>query len=168
MAEVPADQLGELASLKSLVYPDPPESYPESAREWSPPQWGVFVRDGPTLVSYTGVVIREVALDGREVLVGGIGGVATHPDHRGRGYAPLGMSRALDFMVSRGVVFALLVCHQELVSYYESLGWKPFGGITINTQHGRLEVFDFNEVMVGDVTGAAPALGTIDLLGPAW
>lgn len=160
--------LHELADMKRAVYPEPSESYPETAREWSPAQWGVFVRDLGELVSYTGVVMREVLVDGSPVPGGGIGGVATHPDRRGRGYAPLGMGRALDFMATRGVQFALLVCREPLVAYYESLGWRRFEGETLVEQHGQQEVFVFNVVMVGDVTGKAPSTGTIDLLGPPW
>lgn len=154
--------------MKRAVYPQPPESYPETAREWSAQQWGVFVRADGELVSYTGVVIREVLVDGSPVMSGGIGGVATHPERRGMGYAPLGMGRALDFMHSHGVQFAILVCAEPLVAYYESLGWRRFTGETVVTQHGLREVFTFNVVMVGDVAGRAPVDGTIDLLGPPW
>lgn len=167
LAHAEHELLDDLASMKRAVYPEPPESYPETAREWSPPQWGAFVRDEGELVSYTGVVMREVVADGSSVLGGGIGGVATHPERRGRGYAPLGMGRALDFMHSSGVHFALLVCREELVAYYESLGWRRFSGRTLVTQHGEPEVFTFNEVMVGDVVGKAPTQ-TIDLQGPPW
>ena len=167
LADAGSEVLEELANMKRAVYPDPPESYPETAREWSPQDWGVFVRDEGELVSYTGVVIREVVADGTRVLGGGIGGVATHPERRGKGYAPLGMGRALDFLNSRDVSFALLVCREGLVAYYESLGWRRFSGETYVTQFGAYEVFTFNEVMVGDVTATAPT-DTIDLLGPPW
>lgn len=167
LADARPELLEELASMKRAVYPEPRESYPETAREWSPPEWGVFVRDEGELVSYTGIVIREVVADGTKVLGGGIGGVATHPARRGKGYAPLGMGRALDFMNSHDVNFALLVCREGLVGYYESLGWRQFSGETFVTQHGVYELFTFNQVMVGDVKGTAPT-ETIDLLGPPW
>lgn len=167
LAEAEPGQLDELAEMKRAVYPEPPGNYPETAREWAPQQWGVFVRDDGQLVSYTGLVIREVVADGSRVLGGGIGGVATHPDQRGRGYAPLGMGRALDFMRTRGTQFALLVCRDVLVTYYESLGWRRFAGEMLVMQHGEREVFTFNEVMVGDLAGKAPT-DTIDLLGPPW
>lgn len=167
LSEAEPQQLEELAAMKRAVYPEPGESYPETAREWSPQQWGVFVRDDGELVSYTGIVIREVVADGSEVLAGGIGGVATHPHRRGKGYAPLGMARALDFMRSRGVQFGLLVCRSELVAYYESLGWRRFTGEMLVMQHGEQEVFTFNEVMVGELAGKTPK-ERIDLLGPPW
>jgi GNAT superfamily N-acetyltransferase len=155
---------GELVALKTAVYPEPPDN----DREWAPREWGVFVRVDDTLVSYTGVLFREGTVDGDPVIIGGIGGVATHPAHRGQGHAPLGMTKALEFMLSREADFALLVCRDELVAYYTGLGWRLFEGETHDTQFGETELFTFNRVMVRDLAGTSPVSGTIDLLGPAW
>lgn len=163
-ADLSQEETEELAAMKRAVYPNSPPA----TREWAPREWGVFVRSDGQLVSYTGIVIRAASVDGDPVVIGGIGGVATHPGHRGKGYAPLGMARALDYMLSRNVDFALLVCKEELVDYYSKLGWHRFAGRLLETQHGKPEVFTFNEVMVGDLGSPAPATGTIDLEGPAW
>jgi GNAT superfamily N-acetyltransferase len=158
-----------LTEMKLAVYPDRPGGYPETAREWTGARWGVFVTDeSGELLSYTGLVTREAAVDGEPVLTGGVGGVATHPSHRGKGYAPLGIGRALDFLLGRDVDFALLVCRPELVGYYAKLGWKPFAGTLLVTQFGEPETFTFNEVMVGDLASSAPSTETIDLNGPPW
>lgn len=159
-----------LRDLKEAVYPPDEEAAWEGAsREWSAPQWGVFVRgDQGQLVSYTGVVRREGTWDGNPVTIGGVGGVATHPDHRGRGYAALGMGRALDFLAGNDTDFALLVCRDELVDYYARLGWAEFEGEVVVTQFGEPETFSFNRVMVGDLINKAPTSGTIDLKGPPW
>jgi GNAT superfamily N-acetyltransferase len=163
-AELGKPETDELTAMKAAVYPNssPP------AREWAPREWGVFVRIENQLVSYTGIVIRDGTVDGTPATIGGIGGVATHPAHRGKGYASLGMARALDFMLGRNVDFALLVCRDELLDYYSNLGWHRFTGRLLETQHGRPEVFTFNDVMVGDLNSPAPVKGTIDLKGPAW
>jgi len=159
-----------LAHLKDAVYPpEPGVTWDGASREWTAPQWGVFVRDGSgALVSYTGVILREGTHDGRRVSIGGVGGIATHPDHRGRGYASIGIGRALDFLIGEGADFALLVCRDELVRYYEGLGWRLFAGEVVVSQFGEPEVFVYNRVMVGDLKGAAPGSGTIDLQGPPW
>jgi hypothetical protein len=60
------------------------------------------------------------------------------------------------------------VCRPGLVGYYAGLGWRHCEGRLDTTQHGVPEVFTFNEVMVGDLNGAAPLKGEIDLAGPAW
>lgn len=159
-----------LRELKQAVYPPEEEGAWEGAsREWSVPQWGVFVRgDHGKLVSYTGVVRREASVDGQPVSIGGVGGIATHPEHRGRGYAALGMGRALDYLAGNDTDFALLVCRDELVDYYSKLGWVEFEGDLVVTQFGDPETFMFNKVMVGDLGTRAPRSGIIDLKGPPW
>jgi GNAT superfamily N-acetyltransferase len=159
-----------LREMKAAVYPENTPGVEENrAREWESPRWGVLLTDGTgQLVSYTGIVTRDVLVDGEPILIGGIGGVATHPGHRGKGYAPLGMSHALDFLLGMNAQFALLVCRDDLVDYYDGLGWRLFEGTVVNTQFGEPEVFTYNNVMVGDLASAAPREGTIDLLGPPW
>ena len=94
-AELGQQETDELTAMKEAVYPN----LSPAAREWAPREWGVFVRIESQLVSYTGIVIRDGSVDGTPATIGGIGGVATHPAHRGKGYASLGMARALDFML---------------------------------------------------------------------
>lgn len=165
-----AEDSRALYALKTAVYPPTEEtSWEGASREWTSPQWGVLVRDDAgTLVSYTGVVQRPGLVDGDRVMIGGIGGVATHPDHRGAGYAPIGMGKALDFLLGRATDFVLLVCRDELVDYYSRLGWKLFDGELLVTQFGEQETFTFNRVMVGNLQAAAPRSGVIDVQGPPW
>lgn len=159
-----------LQRLKEAVYPpDENETWDGASREWTTPQWGVFVRDDSgELVSYTGVIRRDGSVDGHPATIGGVGGVATHPGQRGRGYAALGIGRALDYLATRGTDFALLVCRDELVPYYEGLGWRVFTGTVLVRQFGAEETFVYNRVMVGDLNLPAPTQGTIDLKGPPW
>ncbi len=121
------------------------------------------------LVSYVGVLLREGLLDGEPVLIGGIGGVKTHPDSRGMGLAALGMEKATEWLVEAGQAdFGLLVCQDELLDYYGRLDWKVFEGTLLTEQNGEKAEFTFNRVMTRDLQGAAPIDGVIDLLGPAW
>ena len=156
--------------MKEAVYP--PAEYADSPvrkREWLSPGWAVMAtaEDG-AIASYTGVVVTEGLVDGTPVTIGGIGGVATHPEHRGLGLAAESIERAVALMEERGVDFALLVCDTRLIPYYGERGWRRFGGTTLVTQSGQEEVFTFNEVMVRNIGSAAPDAGTIDLLGPPW
>lgn len=159
-----------LTGLKDAVYP--PEEAGEwdgASREWAAPQWGVFVwDDSGDLVSYTGVVRTDGTHDGTPVSIGGVGGIATRPDQRGKGYAAIGIGRGIDFLAGMGTDFALLVCRDELVGYYEKLGWRLFGGEVLVRQFGETEPFTYNRVMVGDINQTAPSSGTIDLQGPPW
>ncbi len=160
-----------LRGLSRAVYP-PEESaeWPGRHLEWAGSQWDIrVVADGGDLVSYTGVLVRSASHDGRPVQIGGIGGVKTHPTARGRGYAAMGMRRAVEFFLNDADVdFALLVCDPSLIEYYSRFGWKEFDGRLQTSQHGETVVFVFNRVMVLDVQAPAPTNGTIDLLGPPW
>ena len=171
----------------------PPEDiadWPGRHLEWAHSQWDVFVAsklgrsapytggerpifvvdDDQTLVSYTGIVVREAAHNGSPVRVGGVGGVKTHPAARGRGYAAAGLRRAMDFFNEQhpSIDFALLVCDPSLLGYYSEHGWQEFTGDMLTRQSDRTEKFVFNRVMVTSVQSSAPTSGTIDLMGPPW
>lgn len=164
------DQWSGMRAMKEAVYP--PEDFaddPVRSREWRSPQWWVLVSDAAgRVVSSTGIVLVEGEAEGASVRIGGVGGIATHPDHRGRGLAGHSVDIALQHMADNEATFALLVCREELVGYYEALGWRRFDGTTLNRQRGEMEVFTFNLVMVSDVVSAAPDEGTIDVAGPLW
>jgi hypothetical protein len=160
----------DIRSLSLAVYP--PEQlaeWPGRHLEWCTPEWCVCVRseDG-TLASFVGVYVREATCDERPVRIGGIGNVKTHPSARGRGYANLGIRRAVDFFGERDVEFAVLACEPHLIGYYARLGWQEFTGRLRVTQYGAGADFTLDRVMVLAVRGAAPLAGTIDLCGPPW
>ncbi len=164
---------GDRAALRELSRAvHPPEEaaqWPGRHLEWTAPEWGVRVVSSDELVSYTGVLLRQAHHAGRPVRIGGVGGVETHPAARRRGYAELGVRRAVEFFQEQPEVeFALLVCEPRLIGYYSRLGWKEFGGRLLTTQKGETEEFTFNRVMVHDVHSAGPLTGAIDLLGPPW
>jgi GNAT superfamily N-acetyltransferase len=165
------DQIGEYRALTEAVYPpEESDTWPGRAMDWAKAEMGVRVVDGSGwLVSYVGVLVREGLHDGRPVVIGGIGGVKTHPDARGMGYAARGMERATRwFRDQPHVDFGLLVCDSSLIGYYSNLGWVEFKGRLLTTQGGVTAEFTFNNVMTQPIHGAAPETGVIDLLGPPW
>ena len=88
---------------------------------------------------------------------------------RRRGYAGLGIRRAVEFFHAQAdVTFGLLVCATRLLGYYQSLGWQEFAGQLLVLQHGRPAVFSYNHVMTIGVQSPGPISGIIDLLGPPW
>jgi aminoglycoside 2'-N-acetyltransferase I len=169
-AELSDDDREDIRLLSLAVYP--PEQladWPGRHLEWSMPEWCARVRgEAGALVSFVGVYVREAVCNERPVRIGGIGNVKTHPSARGRGYANLGVRRAVEFFGEQNVEFALLVCEPHLIGYYARLGWQEFAGGLRVTQHGAGADFTFNRVMVLAVRGAPPLVGTIDLLGPPW
>jgi hypothetical protein len=115
------------------------------------------------------MLTRDISVDGVPVRIGGIGGVKTHPEARGRGYASMAIRAATAFFTDEcGVTFALLVCLPPTVPYYERLGWQRFRGTLLVAQPGGTIPFTTNLPMVLPARDAAPLDGTINLCGYPW
>ncbi len=165
-----AVQNSALDTLRAAVYP--PEviaTLPGRFFSWAAPQWSVLLWDEGELVSRVGLIAREIAHDGPIKRIGGIGGVMTHPEKQGRGYAGQAMREAAArFDKELNVSFALLFCRPHLVEFYKRLMWKPFPGkVFVEQPQGRVE-FSTNGAMVLDVKQSAPVNGEIDLNGLPW
>ena len=156
--------------LRAAVYP--PEvlaTLPGTQFEWTVPQWSVLVWDQDELVSRVGLITREILSNGENKFIGGIGGVMTHPQKQGKGYASHAMREAARILDSEfSVAFALLFCRPHLVKFYSGLGWKQFGGqVFVEQSHGKIE-FSANGAMVLDGKETAPLQGILDLNGLPW
>jgi aminoglycoside 2'-N-acetyltransferase I len=169
-ADVPPDVRQAIGALSAAVYP--PEviaTLPGIDLAWARPQRSLLVWDDGRLVAHVGVVVRDVLLDGQIVRIGGIGGVMTHPEAQGKGFARAAMRRAQDVFASDpAIVFALLVCPSSRVSFYERLDWRRFGGRLLVAQPAGAIAFTVNAVLVRPIHGIAPQTGTLDLCGLPW
>ncbi|HEY8598026.1 MAG TPA: GNAT family N-acetyltransferase [Thermomicrobiales bacterium] len=169
VADLTAAEQDARRALTLAVYP--PGAPPTAGEEltWAAPQWAVMAWEGDRLVAHVGIVVRDATLDGRDVRIGGIGSVKTHPAARGRGYAGRAIGRAAEFFAADpALAFALLVCREPLVPFYGKLGWQPFGGTLLVEQPGGTVPFTANEVMTLPVHANAPQTGTLDLRGLPW
>ena len=165
------DEAGALRALSAAVYPpEPGAAEKPSPIKWARPQWSLLLRDvDAQLVSYVGALTRLGLCDDQEILIGGIGGVKTHPAQRGKGYAEAGIRRATDFLRRElGVDFSLLVCRADLLTYYQRLGWSAFAGDTFVRQDGLKTIFTWNEVMLLPAGKALPPCQVLDLRGLPW
>jgi aminoglycoside 2'-N-acetyltransferase I len=120
------------------------------------------------VVCHVGIYRREVTWNGRKMRAGGIGGVATRADSRGRGYASIALNAAIATLKDEGSTdFALLFCEPHNAAFYVGRGFKPFDGEIYCEQPGGRVRFDAIAPFVHDVR-RAPRQGTIDLCGLAW
>jgi len=119
-------------------------------------------------VCHVGIYRREIKWNGRKVRAGGIGGVLTREDKRGKGYATLALSAAVQTLKDEGAIdFALLFCEPHNVPFYVDRGWKPFEGeIYADQPEGRVR-FEAMAPYVYDLR-RAPRQGTIDLCSLPW
>ena len=102
--------------------PSIPTEHPSKKRvdrqNWAVPQWHILIGDGQgQLVSHVGLVTRLCGCDGVDILLGGIGGVQTHPRERRKGYAGAGLQRAIEVLEDdMRVEMSLLFCGPQMLT----------------------------------------------------
>jgi predicted N-acetyltransferase YhbS len=79
------------------------------------------------VVSHVQVFPKLVRLAGAQVWMGGIGGVATDPDYRGKGLASELLKMAIGSMKRRGMETSVLFT--GIQDFYRRLGWEVASGI---------------------------------------
>lgn len=170
-ANLSDDEAQALRALSAAVYPPKPrEDKPTSRQEWALPQWSIMIRDmDHQLVSHVGALTRLGLCDNKEILIGGIGGVKTHPSQRGKGYAGSGIRHATEFLQQdMGVDMSLLFCSPRLQTYYQRFGFNSFAGDTLARRDGAKTLFPRNEVMVIPAIKPLPQCAILDLCGFPW
>lgn len=92
-------------------------------------------------ITHACAILHKVAIDDREVRLGGLAGVITHPDSRGKGFGGQIVSAAEDHIRTQmKAEFGVLFCHPELIPFYEPRGWHTIRGpITIDQPEGARE-----------------------------
>jgi len=135
---------------------------------WADVDWHVLVWIEGQLASHVEIIERTGTVDGQPVRLGGIGGVASAAEWRGRGLATLAMEKAAKFMCDGlAVGFGLLICGQEMIPFYHRLGWQVVEGPLVFDQLEGKVTFD-DVVMVLPCTGQEWPAGMIDLCGLPW
>jgi predicted acetyltransferase len=120
------------------------------------------------LVCHVGIYFRTVKWNGQKVHIGGLGGVCTREDRRGRGYATMAIDAALHTIrANEAARFALLFCEPHNVAFYEARRWQAFKGEVYCEQPEGRTRFTEMAPYVFDIV-RAPTLGTIDLCGLPW
>jgi GNAT superfamily N-acetyltransferase len=132
------------------------------------PRWHTMgVLDG-SLVGRVGILERTISV-GQELLrVGGICGVVTTPEYRGRGIASALLDESVTFVKnSLRLPFALLTCRLKLEAFYKRLGWKTVDGPTVFTQPDGVRTCK-GLTMVLECGPRVWPEGSIDLRGLPW
>lgn len=135
--------------------------------DWSGSEEYVVLRVDGRLAAMVGMLERTIRVGGREVKVGGVGGVATHPDHRRRGYAGRLLEAAARVLQEKGCRFAMLFCDQKLVEYYGRSNFRKVDApLFIISRGERMQIHEIK--MVRALSGEDWPPGEIDLQGLPW
>jgi aminoglycoside 2'-N-acetyltransferase I len=169
---VSGDEGWRLASrlLKAIWPPEVVATLPWKDVVWAPADSRVLKMNCRNeVIGHAGIYLRDAEFDARPVKIGGVGGVATRLDLRGRGIAGEVMREAVREMRDKhGVDFGLLFCEPRHAPLYKRLGWRFFEGEVFVEQprQGRVR-FRVSDPFVFDLK-IAPLAGILDLCGLPW
>jgi aminoglycoside 2'-N-acetyltransferase I len=136
--------------------------------QWSDVDWHILITMDGMLVSHVEIVERDAQVGRDRLKLGGIGGVMTLPEWRGRGLAQAGMRKAQEFICEEmDADFGLLMCDPKMVTFYARLGWFEVDAPLVYDHPCGKRTFD-DVVMVLSCTGRAWPDGMIDLCGYPW
>jgi aminoglycoside 2'-N-acetyltransferase I len=135
--------------------------------EWSENQWLVMGAVDDTIVSQICLLMREVDVGGQKITVGGVGGVATDPEHRQRGYAGKLLRASESFMRELDLPFGVLVCGEERMHWYASHGWVKIDNKTIFQNSGIDRELD-GIMMILPLKDQPWPEGVLNLNGKPW
>jgi aminoglycoside 2'-N-acetyltransferase I len=153
-----------LHDLMERVFGDDPFSHMSYAKT----DWNVLVFLGDVLASNVDIVERTVTVGGLPLRLGGIGGVATLPEYRGRGLASRAMSAAVKSMKDElGFEYGLLITGSRRQTFYEGMGWQVISEpVYFDQPSGKIK----NEgiTMSLAMAGKSWPPGVVDFCGLPW
>ena len=171
------DPIVEIKTVKSLTPEESEEVFKLltvvfeadiSTWNWTPDDWRLLVRVEDKLVSHIAIIERTCLVNGKPVKVGGVGGVGTHPEWRGHGLASLAMVQAAEFLTNGlKVEFGVLFCDQEMVPYYQRLGWRMIDAPVYFSMHDSKMQSDSPAMYLPGTKPYWPS-GDVDVCGYPW
>jgi aminoglycoside 2'-N-acetyltransferase I len=157
------EEQDEVYRLLSVVY-----EADISTWTWSQDDWRVWVQVDHRIVAHVAITERTCLVNRQPVKVGGIGGVGTHPDWRKQGLASLAMQKTADFLVHQlKADFGVLFCANEMVPYYQRLGWRMIDSPVYFEEEGEKMLCDC-PVMYLPGTQPYWPWGEVEIGGRLW
>jgi aminoglycoside 2'-N-acetyltransferase I len=136
--------------------------------QWASHDWMALGRLDSELVTQFCMLKREITVGGEKVWVTGIGGVATHPNWRRRGFASQ-LLRATEAFMRAEIrsPFGLLICADETQPVYARCGWETVAKSLTFVQDGQRHNLN-TCVMILPLANQSWPAGEINLCGLPW
>jgi GNAT superfamily N-acetyltransferase len=165
--EMSAEEKAQLETLDHLAFPDEELNLGDNIL-WEPPKLKFLGKVDDLIVSNVGVVKREITVDNRKIVVGGIGGVATMPKWQKRGFARQLLDKANEHLrMNREFEFGMLFCASEKVHYYARCGYVEVKNPLFICLRGERKLFE-DAKMVLQLSELSWAEGEVDVMGLPW
>ena len=133
--------------------------------QWAGFDWYVNAETRGRTVSIAGIVDRDGVVGGVRTHLGLLGGVFTHPQYQRQGLASEVVRRSTKFMTDDlRCDFGVLICSDDLVPFYERLGWRRVSNVMRFERFGETGAV-IGKVMVFECAGRSLPAGTIDVRG---
>lgn len=134
------------------------------------PQWNVLVRDDQgQIAASVGILTRNIIVNGVHTQVGGIGQIMTQPHKQEKSKAIAALQYAVAFLgEAYNVAFVLMICHSDLMTFYQRIGWQFFQGKLLVKRCGTTVPFTVHQPMLLSTDQEIPQDGVIDLCGLPW
>lgn len=99
--------------------------------EWAQPEYYVRAAYDSETIGRVGILKRKISVNKHSLNVAGITGLITRSEYRRNGIASRMLKKTAEFISNDlNIDFGLLLCRDEVASFYEKLGWKIVNGPT--------------------------------------
>jgi GNAT superfamily N-acetyltransferase len=126
--ELPAELKCQILSFQRLVWPED-FTGEDRLRDWIQPARfhpvHVVIVAESVLVSYSGVVWKDLEHAGQVFRTYGLSGVLTYPMFRGQGYGRQVVEAATAIIRASDADIGLFICLPHLSRFYAASGWIP-------------------------------------------
>lgn len=135
---------------------------------WRPKDYHFITEEDGRPLSHVGIIKTTVSVGGRQLTVGGIGGVVTVPEAQGRQLVHAGMRQAAEFICHElGADFGMLFCLPHLEPFYARQGWQALEDeVEIDQPDGKI-VWPYR-VMVKPCGERVWPAGRVEVGGLPW
>jgi len=166
-SELDTAEMGHLAELIHIAFPDDDEGWWDESGQNTPTLHFLGKMEG-RIVSNVSLVEREIAVNGRKYIIGGIGGVATLPEWKRKGIAASLMNAATQFILENPrFEFGMLFCETRMIHYYARFGFEVIVNAVFLTHKGMRERSN-DTIMILRTGHRNFPEGVVELPGGSW
>lgn len=137
---------------------------------WSKPDWTIIYTKNNELLSFYNIIIRAVRFDDKTQIIAGVNNVITLPAHRGNGHSSKLLRSTTNFLFDDlQVDYGLLLCADELVSFYRRLGWyEVHSDVFFQQPTDQLKQWTANTMLLANGEKGKVNPQKINLCGLPW